>query len=314
MSMPLAAARLAFGGAQRVSPDIAAFWAERLFFTPPRRRASARAQRALATGRRWSVPFGAGQLAAWAWGEGPTALLVHGWGSRGAHMAAFVGPLLAAGFRVVAYDAPAHGLSPGRQTDLPELASALQAVAGAAGPVRILIAHSIGGMATALALQRGLAVDRAVLIGVPEAPDFFLAHMAGRLGLEAGTVDKLRRRVERRVALRWSALDLRQIVKGLIAPVLIVHDAADADVPREHAETLEKAWPGAQLLLTSGLGHRQILKDRDVISRVVAFATGAPEAKCERCDKRVGDWDRASALCDPCALDQMLFARARRDP
>ena len=53
-----------------------------------------------------------------AWGAGPSVLLVHGWEGRGAQLGALVDPLVAAGYRVVALDGPAHGDSPGRLSTL----------------------------------------------------------------------------------------------------------------------------------------------------------------------------------------------------
>jgi len=40
------------------------------------------------------------------WGEGPVVLLVHGGSGWGQQMSVDVEPLVAAGFRVVAWDAP----------------------------------------------------------------------------------------------------------------------------------------------------------------------------------------------------------------
>ncbi|MGZ5446135.1 MAG: alpha/beta hydrolase [Thermoanaerobaculia bacterium] len=48
---------------------------------------------------------------AWSWGEGPAVLLVHGWGGHAAQFQSFVEPLVRAGFRAIAFDAPSHGSS-----------------------------------------------------------------------------------------------------------------------------------------------------------------------------------------------------------
>jgi hypothetical protein len=100
-------------------------------------------------------------LAAWSWGDGPVVVLHHGWHGSAAHMAAFVRPLVGSGFRVVAYDAPAHGESPGRTSAAPELARALSAVAAALGGLHGVVAHSVGGAATMLAVRTGLKLDGA---------------------------------------------------------------------------------------------------------------------------------------------------------
>jgi pimeloyl-ACP methyl ester carboxylesterase len=58
--------------------------------------------------------------------------------------------LVGAGFRVVAYDAPAHGESTGRFASLPEFARALADVAEALGKIHGLFGHSLGGAAVAM--------------------------------------------------------------------------------------------------------------------------------------------------------------------
>jgi pimeloyl-ACP methyl ester carboxylesterase len=57
----------------------------------------------------------------------------------------------------------------------------------------------------------------------------------------------------------------------MTVPALIFHDRDDRDVPYAHGEEIAGAWPGAQLVPTSGLGHRAILRDPDVIRRTVTF-------------------------------------------
>jgi pimeloyl-ACP methyl ester carboxylesterase len=48
-------------------------------------------------------------------------------------------------------------------------------------------------------------------------------------------------------------------------------DRDDPDVPYAHGEEIAGAWPGAQLVVTTGLGHRALLRDPEVIRRTVTF-------------------------------------------
>ena len=82
------------------------------------------------------------RLAATAWGEGPIVLLAHGWESRRTHWSAFVGPLVEAGFRPLAVDAPAHGDSPGQTANVLEYGLALVQVGRQVGPVAGVVGHS----------------------------------------------------------------------------------------------------------------------------------------------------------------------------
>src|SRR5207245_2376014 len=120
MSTALRFTRAAFGAVQRASPGLASRWAERLFCSPPRRAISERMAAWLAGGRRFDLMVGGRRVAAWSWGDrGPGVLLVHGWGSRGARFVDLGGALLASGVRVIPFDAPGHGASPGRLSSRP---------------------------------------------------------------------------------------------------------------------------------------------------------------------------------------------------
>src|SRR5262249_48953170 len=111
-----------------------------------------------------------------AWGEGPAVYLLHGWGGDRASWRRFVGPLTRAGFRAVTLGAPRHGASgpgadgPGR-TLLPGMVTAVRAGAGPPAPAHAVVAHSMGGLAAAVACLDGLPAARLVLIApMPDVP------------------------------------------------------------------------------------------------------------------------------------------------
>lgn len=70
---------------------------------------------------RWRPPSGDGSKA-------PRVMLAHGWESRTARLAAWVDPLLGAGFEVVAFDALAHGETAGRRSSPLTFAAAMSAI------------------------------------------------------------------------------------------------------------------------------------------------------------------------------------------
>jgi pimeloyl-ACP methyl ester carboxylesterase len=88
----------------------------------------------------------------------------------------------------------------------------------------------------------------------------------------------MQRRIERRFGTPWDGLRGREIAPRLDLPLLVLHDRDDAEVPCAHGETLAAAWPGARLHRTSGLGHRRILRDPEVVARSVAFLLREPAA------------------------------------
>src|SRR5215208_5699212 len=132
----LTSIRFFFAVVGRLSPALAGWFAAKLFAWPRRHPRPARERELIARGARLNLPGG---LYATAWGAGPTVLLVHGWEGRGAQLGAFVDPLVAAGYRVVALDGPAHGDSPGRTTTGPEFARALIATRDVVGPLAAVV-------------------------------------------------------------------------------------------------------------------------------------------------------------------------------
>jgi pimeloyl-ACP methyl ester carboxylesterase len=57
-------------------------------------------------------------------------------------------------------------------------------------------------------------------------------------------------------------------------PTLIVHDRDDASTPVADGAAIAAAWTGSRLSVTSGLGHRRLLRDPDVVAEVVEFVSG----------------------------------------
>jgi pimeloyl-ACP methyl ester carboxylesterase len=269
------ALRAVFTTVGSVAPGVAARWAETIFCTPPRNEPRSGEEAFLASGRRFNVRSEGQTLAAWAWGAGPTVVLVHGWGSRAGRFGPLTTALAQSGFRVVAFDAPAHGRSTGRFASLPEFARALRAVSDEVGQVFAVVGHSLGGAAATLALRDGLAVERVVLMAAPADVTRFSTAFADHLRLPPGARAVMRRNLEVRLQARWDDLHLPTMARTLRAPVLVVHDREDADVSFLHAEEIAAAWPGARLVATTGLGHRGLLRDAGVVRETVAFLRGA---------------------------------------
>lgn len=122
---------------EHTAPGLGARWAERIWFTLPRRGEPAGIAQ-LAPGLPFAVDVGGHWVVGESWGAGPVVYLVHGWAGHRGQLAAFGPPLVAHGYRVVAFDAPSHGASaPGafgpRSSSIPEFAAALTAVAAARG-------------------------------------------------------------------------------------------------------------------------------------------------------------------------------------
>jgi pimeloyl-ACP methyl ester carboxylesterase len=259
----------------RAAPALAARWAERIWFTMPRP----------APPRPVPVPGGTDftldadghRLAGQTWGAGPAVYLMHGWAGQAAQLAAFVPPLVERGYRVVAFDAPSHGRSaPGaygsRSSTIPEFAAALTAVVDAHGPAHALIAHSMGGTAAAVALCDGLRAERVALLAPMAGTLGYARRLAAVLGLGEPAYRRMVARAERRVGAPMHHFDVPELGRAVAMPkTLVVHDRDDVFTPVGDGAAIAAAWSSARLHVTSGLGHRRLLRDPGVVAEVVDF-------------------------------------------
>jgi pimeloyl-ACP methyl ester carboxylesterase len=277
---------------EQLAPSAGARWAEALWFSVPRTRGP-RARQATG-GHPFQVPVDGHTVAGEVWGGGPdgargqsdppAVYLVHGWGGWRGQLDPFVGPLLDAGFRVVAFDAPSHGGSgpgpegPGRSNIL-EFADALAAVVAAHGPAHAVVAHSLGSTATAFALSQGLPVDRLVFVSPMADPLPYTRAFAARLGFGERIRARLVARVERRIGMPMSAFDVPAMAHRVATPpLLLVHDRLDAETGWADSAAIARSWPGARLVTTTGLGHRRILRAPAVVAEATAFVAEQPSA------------------------------------
>jgi len=261
-----------------VSPALAGRWVYRLWFQPirfpepPQEKEWRRRAEPMAVEHRGQL------LAVDAWGQGPTVLLVHGWNGRGAQLGAFAPALTDAGYRVVAFDTPAHGRSPGRATNLPEISEAIQSVASRCGPVHAIVGHSFGVACAVFAMQQGLQANCFVALSPPDSVRSLTRKFFVALDIRPAVQAEFNRLFEADFgADLWQRFSPEVLVRHLHVPGLVIHDQDDRDVPWQEGAAVAQAWPGAEFIRTAGLGHRRILRDPAVIERVTAFiASPAP--------------------------------------
>ena len=269
------ARRALFRSADLLAPNLAGRIARDIWFTVPPRLAATPLPDG---GRPFEVESLGAVVRGHVWGDGPVVYLVHGWGGRGSQLASLVEPLLVAGFRVVMFDAPAHGDSDhgpaGRgRTHGVEFGKALDAVFAKFGPGEAAIAHSMGALATLLALNYGwFGVKRLVFVapmaGYAEAMDVFQSML--------GFGPRIRRRADvltwRRVGLDDDEFDVRHLWARLPEPLpaLVVQDDTDPQAPYEQSRAIADDI-GAELMTTTRLGHNRVLADARVADRIIRF-------------------------------------------
>jgi pimeloyl-ACP methyl ester carboxylesterase len=260
-----------------VAPSAAAYLASRLWFTIP---SHPRASAGHAGGLPFEVAVDGRVVRGAVWGDGPVVYVVHGWAGDSRQMAPLVGPLVAAGHRVVTFDGPSHGRSdpgptgPGRSHAV-EFADALAAVAGVHGPARAVVAHSMGAMATMVALRQGrLAAQRLVFVAPMPELRSYLDQFASGLSLGRRARRRLDAALEAHVGMLVEDFELLGMAQQAGAPpLLVVHDRNDRRLAWAASVELVERWPQARLVTTEGLGHSRLLGDPAVHEEVVRFVS-----------------------------------------
>lgn len=277
--MTSALTRIGFSLLDRVAPGVAAAGVEHRLLTVPKPPLQADRDRVINPGEPFEVQYGAdvlvrGQL----WGGGPHVHLIHEWGGWHQQLGAQIAPLLAGGMQVLGHDALGHGETPAglpgmHQARLTDLVDSFTAVAHAHGPVHGAIAHGTGALAALGAIRDGLRVRRLALIN----PVLGLESVLRRLQLELGYGDATSAEVARRLDARddtdWELGTLGSRL-GEPPALFVVVDRDDPDSPIAEVEALVAGWPGAETMITSGLGHDRPIWDGEVVSRVSEFLLG----------------------------------------
>jgi hypothetical protein len=269
--------RRGFRVASRVAPRGAAWGAELLFRTPPAWERTAWERRTLYEATFAFVTTKTGRLATWRWGDsGPVVFLVHGWGGHAGRLARFGPALRQAGFSAVSFDAPAHGMSDGLHCSLSEFVRSIHALARHFGSPSGVVAHSLGAVATTIALREGLELPRAIFLAPPADCEKYSERFAQHLSISDDVRDAMKQRLARRYSFEWPDLSICSLARTMCARLLVFHDRGDTKVPFKDGEAIVRAWPGAELIPTLGFGHHRILRHPDVVRRTTLFLQGRP--------------------------------------
>ena len=245
------------------------------FFSPSKYELKTGDEAILARGHSYRLSFEGGELAVTTWGNsGPTVLLMHGWGGSRAQMTGFVDPLRSAGYRVVAYDQPAHGDSDGKMTNLLEIAPTMDVLVEQEGKFDAIIAHSFGTLITSHALvnRNFPSPSRLVYFGAFNRLMDSLPRFQVISGLPDEIIDGFRGMLYENFGQGvLEAIVHEKLAPQINIPALMFHDVGDNVTPVEDSRAIAKVWKNAQYFETEGLGHRGALQSKEIQEQVVKF-------------------------------------------
>ncbi|WP_168203158.1 alpha/beta fold hydrolase [Marinobacter fonticola] len=243
----------------------------KVFLTPRRNTSTQHWKTAYDKATRREVEVEGHRVPFWIQGCGPLVLLVHGWERDHFAMGGFVRPLLDGGYTVAAVDLPAHGEADGARAPLPLLAKAITEVVSTLDQPCNIIAHSIGGAMTVLAMEaHGLKPDRVVLISTPRSAEDYAIAQGKHQGLGRRALLNMVEQISRGLGEPLERFRVDNALLTLKAPVLLIHAEDDAIVSLQDAIENAKAGTTQTFWIPTG-GHNRILGNETVIENAVQW-------------------------------------------
>ncbi|PCJ51107.1 MAG: hypothetical protein COA74_01195 [Gammaproteobacteria bacterium] len=259
-----------FNSLSNIFPSLAAKIAMELFLTPGSAVRRPEEHELLKTAK--EIRFASGCIGH-SWGEGPVIFLCHGWGSRGTRFFNLIPKIVEQGYKVVVWDAPAHGFSPGKKTNLTDIAQSLanDLITSNITPVGF-VGHSMGGVILGVMQKYHRPLPEKVVIvasptRIPEVFERFFAMI--KLSVKAQNI--FTAKVKEETGHTYEDFSLVNCELGKNIQALIIHDTGDSEVPYSDFIALKELWDKSIFVTTEDLGHRRILDDQTVINKIVNY-------------------------------------------
>jgi esterase/lipase len=259
---------------QFFSKSLAASFVAKLFVKPTRHKTPEREEmmRESAKGEMVLIPALGYEVMVYTYGYSKTkVLLAHGWSGRGTQMYAIADKILENGMMIISFDGPAHGLSKGKTTTPAEFVKTIEFLNSSYGPFEAAVGHSFGSISLLKSVSNGLKLNKLVIIGTDSTMSNILENLINSLQLKSSIVNKLKKKLDQKFKNDIEVFAAVESVKNVTIPTLVIHDTKDKNVDVSSAYKIRQNLVNGELLVTNGLGHQKILRNKDIIDKVVEF-------------------------------------------
>lgn len=198
-------------------------------------------------------------------------LLCHGWAGRSTQLYMIANKLLENGYMVVSFDGPAHGKSTGKETNLIGFIETIKTINEELGPFEAAVGHSFGAMAVINTQAEKEIFKCIVTVGSGDKISDVLINFSNNLGLKNNFGERIIDFFEKKWNLDFKNYDVNRAAKKVKTPALIIHDINDGDVLVSCAINIRQNLEKGSLLITSGLGHTKILRDKSTVNKIINF-------------------------------------------
>jgi pimeloyl-ACP methyl ester carboxylesterase len=267
--------RWIFPKLERVAPFLAVRLFTQLFFTPLHFGFPTKEKAWVKTSKKSDISIQGKKISVYEWGDekNPAVIFVHGWAGRGTQFRKFFEPFIQGGYRIIAFDGPAHGKSEGKQTTVIEFEEVVRHLWNRSDPPAGIIAHSFGGTVALYAAFKGLPIQKLVMIGTPVIGELVIKGFLRAVNGSEKTGVEFRKRLNEKYGRSFEEFSAEHLLPRLPEPIdlMIIHDRDDKESPIRHAEEAVRLYPQATLMRTAGLGHNRVLRDTAVIDACLRF-------------------------------------------
>ena len=197
-------------------------------------------------------------------------LLVHGWESNASRWKKLLPYLQKSGSTIIALDAPAHGLSSGKEFNVPRYAAFIDILVNEYKP-KYLIGHSWGAK-TCLYYQshyNNPIIEKMVSLGSPSEFNTILDNYINLLKLNPKITSSLRKRYTELFEKELDVFTGKDFASKITTKGLIAHDINDTIVSFDEGKEIASAWENAVFIETKGLGHA--LHDDELYTKIYSF-------------------------------------------
>jgi alpha-beta hydrolase superfamily lysophospholipase len=206
--------------------------------------------------------------------NGKKILILHGFSSYSYKFEKYISLFKKQGFEVIAFDAPAHGLSEGKLINALIYKYAILKMEENFGPFYGLMGHSLGGLAGSLAFQEfsQQSERRLVLIAPAINTQRAIDHFFSIIITDEKIKGAFEQLIKELTHLPIEEIALSHAIKNIEAPILWVHDKEDTICLFEDLVPIMEEKPAhIQFHITEGFGHSRVYKEASVSSTIDHF-------------------------------------------
>ena len=206
-------------------------------------------------------------------GEGPKVLLVHGWSGRASNMFCIIERLIEKDYDVYSFDAPAHGNSPSKTTNIPEFIACINELHLYVKSLDAIIAYSGGAFASIYcSCFNNKKLKKLVLISPFNSVYDLFQNFFNLIQLSKKVGDLMIEFYSKKTGIKIDEkLSAHKFAKNLKSQTLIIHDEDDKEISIEDSKLIAKSIKNVKTFFTKNLGHRRILRDEKVVKEIVNF-------------------------------------------